>query len=103
MTNKSSSTSVQVTRLNKTGLDRDEEVYEAELVENHDKIEPAPATFLAHKLGRIAGGVGSILISLLGLSAKGGDMLNTVGGHKRGRGRRRRARGRRQSLRRRQV
>lgn len=89
--------------MNKADLDRDEEVYEAELVENHDKIEPASATSVAHKLGRIAGGVGSILISLLGLSGKGGDMLNVVGGRKRGRGRRRKARGKRLPLRRRQI
>ena len=94
MTNKNSIKSNQLTHLDRADLDRDQDVYEAELVEEHDRIEPAPATSLAHNLGRIAGAVGSILISLLSLSGKGGDS-NVVGGGKRGRGRRRKARGRR--------
>ena len=57
MTNKNSIKSNQLTHLDRADLDRGEEVYEAELVEEHDRIEPAPATSLARNLGRIAGAV----------------------------------------------
>lgn len=103
MTNKNSPASGQLLRLDRADADRDEQVYEAEWVENRDQVEPAAVTSVAYKLGKIAGGVGSILFLLLGLGSKGGDPPGAVGGGRRRRGRRREARGKCEPLRRRQV